>query len=830
MKRSLLLGAACCALAAPAFAQDVQTAAVEDDLSANEIVITATRRAETVQDVPIAVTAISGDLINNAGVTDIRGLEQLSSSLEVFTGQSAATGTSLSIRGIGTAGDNPGFEPAVGVFIDGVYRARAGLALAELPPIDRVEVMRGPQGTLFGRNTSAGALSLITEGPSFDLGGYAEVSYGNYDAISLKGGITGGVTDTVALRLDGIYRERDGYIRDVNSDRSFNNLDRYTLRGQTLVEKDDLKIRFIADYSKTDEQCCGAVSVVEGPTAPAIQLGASLAGFTGIYTGKPSERRTAATPGRSYDEAVEEWGVSAEVTYDFEAVTLTSITAWRDWDVRRNQDIDFSGFDRAYREGYKPGLRDFTQEIRLQGSALSDRLDWLVGGFYLNEKLTLTDRVRFGTQANFYSDALFAPSGFELFDTFGPAVPEFGQVLMALNPALAAAAAGDPALFALLNSPLPGGSEGDGQIDDRYRVKTEALALFTHNVFEITDTLKLTLGLRWNHEKKKINANLNAVSPTCDFYLDPSTAILTGALATLAPDAILLTCNPTTNPEFNGLYKGSRSENELTGTAKLAYAVTPDFMLYGGYDRGYKSGGYNLDRGGFDSVILGGDGGQIEDLEFDSEKVDSWEVGFKSQWGRAFTLNVAAFYQDFSNYQQLVFSGNSFVTMNVDKTVSKGVEAESTIRPARDLTFQLSYSLVDAKIKDSSNLIGTPLEFEAGKQIALIPRHTVTGAATWTPPLSDTLNALVHADFRFQSEQATSSQSRGIADNEGFAVVNARIGVASADDKWRLEFFVENLFDKYYHLGTFAVPEQPGTIAAYPAMPRFYGVSARIGF
>jgi outer membrane receptor protein involved in Fe transport len=304
LNRSLFLGAACCALAAPAFAQDAE-AGLEDDLGANEIVITATRRAETIQDVPIAVTAIAGDLVTNAGVTDIRGFEQLSSSLEVSTGQSAATGTSLSIRGIGTAGDNPGFEPAVGIFIDGVYRARAGLALAELPPIDRVEVMRGPQGTLFGRNTSAGALSIITAGPSFDLGGYAEVSYGNYDAISLKGGITGGVTDTVALRLDGIYRERDGYIRDVNSDRRFNNLDRYTLRGQALVEKDDLKIRFIADYSKTDEQCCGAVNVVEGPTAPAIQLGASLAGLTGIYTGKPSERRMAVTPGRSYDEAVE---------------------------------------------------------------------------------------------------------------------------------------------------------------------------------------------------------------------------------------------------------------------------------------------------------------------------------------------------------------------------------------------------------------------------------------------------------------------------------------------------------------------------------------------
>jgi outer membrane receptor protein involved in Fe transport len=296
------------------------------------------------------------------------------------------------------------------------------------------------------------------------------------------------------------------------------------------------------------------------------------------------------------------------------------------------------------------------------------------------------------------------------------------------------------------------------------------------------------------------------------------------------PDAILLTCNPTINSEFNGTYDGKRSEDEFTGTAKLAFAVTPEFLVYGGYDRGYKSGGFNLDRGSFDTRLLGGDGAQIEDLEFGAETVDAFELGFKSQWGRAFTLNVAAFYQDFADYQALVFSGNSFVTLNVDKTVSKGIEIEAAVRPARGFNLQLGYAYTDARYDADANLAGTPLAGEAGKQFALIPRHTVTGAATWTPAVTDSLRGLVHADFRYASEVATGTQTRGLADNEGVITVSARVGIGSADDGWRVEAFVENLFEAEYNIASFAVPEQPGTIAAFPSQPRFYGISARRAF
>ncbi len=316
MMKARLLAATALALlpAVPAMAQTTQSSDraasdatgaasvdqthTDDSQSANDIVITATRRNETVQDVPIAVTAVGSELLDNAGVTDIRGLEQLAPSLQTSTGQSSATGSTIYIRGITTGGDNPGFEPAVGVFIDGVFRARAGIAVAELPELERVEILRGPQGTLFGRNTSAGALSIFTAQPQFDLKGYVEGSYGNYDAYELRGGLTGPVSDQLALRVDGGYRKRDGYIRDANSDRAINDIDRWYARGQALFDGGATTFRLIGDYYETDENCCGAVSVVRGSTAPAIQGIAAARGRVGLYTGAPSDRIQAISPNR----------------------------------------------------------------------------------------------------------------------------------------------------------------------------------------------------------------------------------------------------------------------------------------------------------------------------------------------------------------------------------------------------------------------------------------------------------------------------------------------------------------------------------------------------
>lgn len=871
-KLEWLASAACIAMAAPVAAQTVSPAApptTSEPEWESEIIVTATRRAEPVQDVPIAVTAVNAQLLDNAGVTDIRGLEQLAPSLQTTTGQSSATGTSLSIRGVGTAGDNPGFEPAVGVFIDGVFRARAGIAVAELPEIERVEVLRGPQGTLFGRNTSAGALSIFTARPQFDLGGYVEGEIGNYNAREIKGALTGPVSRTLALRVDGGYRQRDGYIADANSDRSFNDIDRWYVRGQALYETTGVNFRLIGDYYQTDEQCCGVVSGTRGATAPAIQAIAAGQGRTGIYTGPPSDRRMGATPGRDYGEAVRDWGVSGELNVDIGEMRLTSISAYRDWRVLRNQDIDYSGIDRAYRDGYRSTVRDITQEVRLQGQLFDGKLDFLIGGFYLNEQLKLRDTVRLGVDANRYVDtllggALAAPPSAggigrqaQFFGSFtvptftqlvtalrgGPAlpagtVPLFGQLLYAQSAALQAAAPPGSALFTYLNTPLTPNQPGQGNNNDEFAVDTNAFALFTHNIVNLTDQLSLTLGARYNYERKELNATVNSNPAACGFFLnnDPRAVTYRNAIRAASPalfqNLALLSCNPAISSEFNGNYTHDRSESRLTGTAKLAYKFNRDILGYASYDRGFKSGGYNLDQASFDTTVLGGDGAQATDLEFGAETVDSYELGLKTSITRQFSFNAAAFYQKFRGLQSLIFAGNSFVVQNVPKATGRGIELESIIQPIRAFSVRLGYTLLDASYDDSNDFAGTPLQNQQGKQFLNQPRNVVTVAATWTPALTSRINGLVHVDLRYNSDVAIVRDGTGtpVVGNDGYPLLNGRIGVQTEDRRISAELFVENITNQYYNISGFAIPEQTGTYGVYPAMPRFYGLRGRFGF
>ncbi|MES2444523.1 MAG: TonB-dependent receptor [Pseudomonadota bacterium] len=879
MKKFNLLAATALTLivATPAWAQDApaqdeaaSTATNDQNYdSANDIVVRATQRNETVQDVPIAVTAVPASLLEDAGVQDIRGLEQLAPSLQTTTGQSAATGSSLSIRGVGTAGDNPGFEPAVGVFIDGVFRARAGVALSELPELDRVEILRGPQGTLFGRNTSAGALSIFTKAPSFEFGGYGEASYGNYNAYEIEGAVTGPVSEQFALRLDGGYRKRDGYIHDANSDRRINNINRWNVRGQALLDTGDITLRLIADYSETDEACCGAVSIARGPLAPVIQSIAASQGLVGLYTGAPSDRIQAISPNRNYGEQVKDYGGSAELNWDLGNVTMTSITAYRQWRANRDQDIDFSGIDRAYRDDYKNDINDFTQEIRFQGSA--GPLNWLIGGFYLNEDLQLQDTVRIGNDGNRYVDTVFAglvgPSfgtNLQFYGSLGPTVPLFGQVL--LNPGAPPAAYGAlaplvtlfraqvgtapivgipvvPGLAALVTTPLPGAVAGQGNNNDVFNVKTNAFAIFTHNIVNITDNLSLTLGARWNYEKKELDAAINNNLGSCTFFNNlragnPAAVAYANVLRNipgLFNNLFLLSCNPAVNTEFNGNYAHSQDESKVTGTVKLAYKFSPRVLGYLSYDRGYKSGGYNLDQATFDSVLLGGNGPQGSDLAFGSETVDAYEIGFKTSFSRAFTLNAAFFYSKYHDLQNLVFSGNNFVVQNIDSSTSKGVELESIIRPSSDFTVRLGYTWLNAKYDASNNFTNTPLAGLEGRQIQNQPRNVVTATATWTPKLTDGINGLIHVDMRYNSETEISGRStlnpdRAIVRNPGYPLISARLGLQSADGNIRGEVYVENLTNQYYNITGFAVPEQTGNYAGYPGYPRFYGARVRVGF
>ena len=913
------------AAAVPAFAQDAapQDQATADDSGDAPIIVTAQGRAQLLSDVPVAISAVSAETLQNSGANDIRQLNQVAPSLLVSSTGSEANG-SARIRGIGTVGDNPGLESSVPVFIDGVYRSRSGIGLNELGEIDRVEVQRGPQGTLGGRNSSAGLISIYSKKPSFTFGANGEVTYGNHDYWRLGGSVTGPISDTLAARIDGVWVKRDGFYNDVNNNTDINNRDRYFLRGQLLFEPTDaLSLRLIADYTNRDERCCAAIYVDNSvnpyignlnnpsPTGAAtattnnitrvlIDLGQPAAALTPGYN-----RDIYVTPGRSYAGKTKDYGFSGQIDYDFGGATLTSITAYREYRSGQAGDLDYGAVDILYRADDKDAYRQFhtfTQELRLQGEAFDGKLDWLIGGFYANEKLTVRDNLRFGDDYGRFANCRLV-SGSALAGLYSPG--QAGCVAGGIdNPlgvgrntilgASGTSGADIVAAFSALD-----GLNDLGSINDRYRQNGTNWALFTHNIFHITDTLDLTLGLRYTHDKKKFSASFTNDNTVCTtiqgLVLDDLTSTTSNATAKALAGALIgLGCQGNATAELNGVsISDQRSEDKFTGTAILSWKPTDDLMTYASYSRGYKAGGFNLDRSALKSPIVpfGGQAGAqalVSGLQFDPELVTSYELGAKYSGG-PFSAGLTLFRTDFKNFQLNTFNGSTYIVQTIngcsadlggaDRDQSKftsapnynaaaattgacsaddvtwgvrsqGFELEASLIPAR--SFRMTAGLTYARTKYNKNLVGnssgTPLDQALrklpGDNMSNAPELVATGSIAWTPDIgSSGLTGLVYVDGRMTSDYNTGSDLFPQKEQDGYAIFNARLGVRGPDEKWGIELWAQNIFNKQYSQVAFNSPFQEGATTAdfadpqYPggrqifsmflAEPRTYGVTLR---
>ena len=926
-KNLWLLSAGVVALAgsvSPVQAQEAppQQAAEEDG---SVIIVTATRRASPLSDVPIAVSAVTAQAMQNSGASDIRTLNQLAPSLLVSSTGSEAN-ASARVRGIGTVGDNPGLESSVAGFIDGVYRSRTGAGLKELGEIERVEVLRGPQGTLFGRNASAGLINVISKAPEFKLAGKAEVTYGNYDYWRLAGRITGPVSEQLALSLDGVWSKRDGFFDLVDTSGNkvgeTNDRDRYFVRGQALFEPNDaLSIRLIGDYTHRDESCCGAAYIetrerrpVAGggySTAPFNRIAAILSGQGSVFPTDPYDRDLTITAGRNYGSKVKDWGVSGEVNYDLGDAKLTSITAYRDYKSQDYGDYDYSGADLLYRDPntYRQ-FRTFTQELRAQGSAFGEVLDWLVGGYYAHEKLTLEDNIRFGADyGRFTACRLMAGAGVNSNLTAqqlaacgsGLATQALitgtqAQLNAALTPALGAGAAG--ALSTGLGNGLRALAaipSGTGDLASVYRQKSENWALFTHNIIHITKQLDLTLGLRYTHESKRFSADFNNNNATCaalqtrnpgalnDLFEIATTPAL-GSAAALAQGILTLGCLGNSSTGLNALNLNDRiSDGEFSGTAVLSWKPVDELLVYGSYSKGYKAGGYNLDRFQLGSTGLNPvpavfsprSNADVTSLRFSAEKVDAFEVGLKYTQPK-WSANIAAFRQEFKNFQLNTFNGTSFVVQNINGCdgalsasrtcdsddvgpglISQGVELELAATPVRNVRFAGGLTYVQAKF--ANRLVGSgngsvPLDqalfLLPGSINSQAPEVVTTVSASWTPELgSSGLSALFYVDGRMTSDFNTGSDLFPEKRQDGYAVFNARVGLRGPEQRWAVEFWGQNIFNQDYTQVAFSAPLQsssPSTsttgqfargapmanqlISAYLAEPRTYGITLRGSF
>lgn len=808
------------------------------------VTVTATQRVESLQDVPLAVTALDAATLERTGVTNISGLDSLSPSFNMNSAGTVSGGTTLRVRGVGTTGNNIGLESSVGVFLDGVYLSRPGVALGDLLDLEQIEILRGPQGTLFGRNTSAGALSIKTKKPDLrEYEAFGNLTAGNYNLINLQAGVNIPVIeDRFAIRLSGATHKRDGFVKGLDGNDSHDR-DRFLLRGQALWELGTGgTLRAIADYSEADEKCCQAVWFSD-TTLRAVFGPAGLDPTGGAPNVGPSALDALRSNDGEFRNPFEQTGFSVEYNNQTPLGDVTYIGAWRGYEARQALSTDYTGLrmftSGASQEAVALGGTNFdtgsnltrietsTHELRLQNTAFSDRLDWLVGAYYSDETI------------------------------------ETGGSVTLLDQYQAAVSAGLLGQTSNLLLGFAGGAPATGDYAvNAFRQEGESFSIFTHNILSVTDRFDLTLGARYVEETKdgsftqlrgQHNACLGtfgnlanvpaplsgaAVGLNCFVFAAPvydpnSPGPLFGTIAA-SPAAPLLNFLPR---EFDDTFE----DEEVVYTIKGSYALTRDINVYGGFTHGFKSGGFNLDP----SAAAGG-----ADPRFDSELIDVWEMGVKADLleGRA-RANLAVFRQELEGFQVLEFTGVQFRTFNVGKAKSTGFELDTEAALTDTLSSNLSVAYSDARYPDDCDVVvpGTP-GFNAnpaslcGASLTNAPEWVVTGGATYERQFN-TLNFFANANFRYEDDRRTGTQPAELLApalllpgdiQEANTKIDLRIGLSSEDKRWAIELWGRNVTDEQTVNNTFTVPLR-GLLAnrsraQFTQDPATYGVTLRTSF
>ncbi|GMM92766.1 TonB-dependent receptor [Qipengyuania sp. MTN3-11] len=843
----------------------------EDSSTGNTIVVTATKREQTLQETPVAVSVTTAETIERAQIRDVTDLATVVPSLRVSQLQSAFA-TTYSIRGFGTDGNNIGLEPSVALFVDGVYRSRAISQLSDLPDIQRVEVLRGPQSTLFGKNASAGVISIVTKEPEFDFGGLVDVSYGNYDALVVKGYATGPITDSIAVSGAAGYNRRDGYLINAVDGNDINDRNRWFTRGQLLFDNGGaFRARIIGDYDEIDEKCCGVVNVLpSAATGAVLAVGGQVSDFRDNPDGD-----TVFTDVDPFSR-IKNWGVSGQLEYSFGAVELTSITAYRDTELSANQDVDFTSARLA--TGANIGQADintFTQELRL-ASDFDGPLNFLLGGYYFDEKVDTSDSIIFGQDFRPYANILLQAASGGAFT-----VPSL------------------EGLFSQLTGQNFTGqffAAGQGFLNNISQ-DNEAYSFFGNVDFEITPELVLTLGANYTKDKKSIvtnsqstdvfsNLNLTAIRNTATQVGIAQTIggilgvpggfasaaqiqgfaaaqpgafqqISAGAAAATAPLLGLTSLQflPPLQNCPNAVEDCATNDDDWSYTARLAYEITPTLNVYASYATGYKAPSFNLSR---DSRPLPGDfaalvsqGLAVPNLRpgtrfAEAEESTVYEVGIKGNWEYA-SANLTLFQQSIDDFQANTFTGTGFILSNAGERKTYGVEFDGLVRPTPELTFNLAMTYLDSTYE---SFVNSPIGDLSGEEVAGIPELSAVIGAQYDREVNSAGDRIIlRGDFSYQSPVQVVAGLVAFIDTN--PVTGARdftrarsvvrpyrreVNDLNASFTYAFDMGLElsvwgrNLLDDRDITTVFDSVAQDESISGYPNQPRTYGVSARFRF
>lgn len=840
-----------------------------EDVMIEEIIVFATKVAADVQDIPVAVTAITGENIREAGIKDVFDLQQNAPGLIVGQSQTSTT-SNFSIRGIGTSSNNFGLESSVGLYVDGVYRSRQSSMINDLVDVEAVEILRGPQGTLFGKNTPQGAINMRTVAPSTDeRNAYFEVSGGDYGLVKLAAASNFSLSDNTAMRATLFTSSRDGYVDDYyGSTDAINDRDRFGARLQLAYSNDDnFDLRIIADYAEIDEVCCAALSRVDSlfakgytnpmsgvpgglvpgtdfviyglggtiftadtldPTLaaslPLIAMGAGLPGTGTVVQGTGFDAYTVAL-NRLPSSINEDSGLSVEWNYDLaNEMTVTSITAYREFKTSDSIDADFTDLallDRVNNAEQK----SLSQELRLSG-AIGDRGSFVTGLYYFTQDL----------------DVLVSTDG-------GPFLQPY---VLGVQPDLVAAINGINQVSANSNGQLPPAADPfplGSFADDDVRQEHDSWAIFGQADLPLSDAVTLTLGARYTDEDKSMVANYvqSAQGPPPDLDL---IALHLFYAATMNPAFDPMAFAPTWQPGW-GTYlfaplgprpniTTSLKDDQLSGTAKLTWFASDDTMFYLSYGTGYKSGGTNTDRinPAFSEL-------------FGAETSETIEIGMKADFpDQALRINIALYDTQVDDLQANSFTGTGFNVQNAGKADTSGWEIESWWRPTDSLSLQAFWVHSDAKYDDfllgtcwdatvfhtgtpdpnSGGDIDAEICPRTGGRIAYNPKDTFFFSFNQDFSLTNDISAYVRGEYSYYSDATTDGDLDPLTLLDSFGLVNARLGIRFENMGSELVLWGRNLGDERYYAGSFDAPVQSGRMNSYPAEPRTYGVNFRMEF
>lgn len=767
---------------------DKSQAVPADARSVEQIVVTrARRREESLQEVPIPISALSGNFLDRTGAWNIPRLTQLQPSLKLYSSNPRNTG--LAIRGIGAPFGltNDGIEPGVGIYVDDVFYARPASAMFDFVDTEQLEILRGPQGTLYGKNTTAGAINLRTKAPSFDPEAKGELSYGNLMFIQSKTSVSGPlVNDKLALRLSATTTSRDGTIDNVATGTNVNDQNSIGSRGQLLWHAtEDLDVSLYGDFAQQKLECCTQVIARVAPTKRAANRQ-----FYGIindlgYTPPSMDGYDRLTDVDSNLKANQQTGgTSLNLDWKLGGGTLTSVTAWRYWDWKPSNDRDFLGIPVTTVSANPSQTDQYTQEIRYASSAtlpevaswLGREIDYVGGVFAFYQTLDSQGAQEQGADATRY---LLAPS---------PTVP--------LN---------------LL----------DGlRADDKISLDTTSVALYGQSTWHITDKLSLTPGIRFNYDDKEGSFD----------------RVVTGGLPTNDPALIALKNSILQSQSYDTSFNNFNVSGQITPS----YQITDDIFAFFTWAKTFKSGGVNI--AGLPNKPDGTPA--LEAAEIDPEKVDHYELGLKSTFlDGALRANLTLFHTTISDYQTQVVNDQVGVLRgylaNANEVRTRGIETELGASPRDDLDLYLNVTFNDAEYTDFKDA-PCPLEETGGATVCDVSGQNLPGAPKWSLSYGSEYRlpakifgyhgeAYFGVDASYQSEISSSpsvSEYMMIGDR---TLVNFRGGYRF-NNGWELWGWVRNAFDEDYYEFMSAQAGNSGLIVGQVGDPITYGVSLRAEF